>query len=130
MLKTSEEHAKPKEKFFTKKKVVQWVATNSVRFVVVGAINTVVPADTRIQKVRRFIGSHIIADMVAEHVKGYIDREFAEIVDEINEMKDVVNGVVDGEVISSEVVKEPIFSAPEDIVDAVIVEEPATTSTA
>lgn len=129
MLKTTvQDPTKPKEKFFTKKKVVKWVVKSSVRFVVVGAINTIVPADTRIKKVKRFIGSNIIAEIVAEQAMRYIDSEMNEVVAEVNEVVnqavDIVNGVVEGEVISS--VQEPT----DEIIEGEIVEDPPVTTNA
>lgn len=123
MLKTTTVGDPPKEKFFTKKKAVRWVATNSVRFVVVGAINAVVPADTKVKKIRRAIGSHIIAEMVVQHVKQYIDDEFDEVMEEIKEYKDQASGIVEGVVVSSSFV-----TAEDEIVDAEIVEDTPTST--
>lgn len=135
MLKTtvSEGQAMPKEKLFSKKRVVRWVATNSTRFVVAGAINAVVPADTKVQKVRRAIGSYIIAELVVEQVRKYVDKEYDDFVTDLKEAKDVVDGIVEGEVVSQTTVvvqqtDDPVDPSDE-IVEGVIVEpEPATST--
>lgn len=99
-----------KEKF-TKKRIVGWVAQNSVRFVVVGAINNLVPADTRIKKVRRFIGANVIADMVAHHAREWIDAMYDEDVEKKDEPEQAPP-FVDGEVVSSSVVPYASNEAP------------------
>lgn len=106
MLKATENGEDPvmnliKERF-TKKRIVGWVAQNSVRFVVVSAINNIVPAETRIKKVRRFIGANVIADIAAHHAREWIDAMYDEEVEKKEGPK--APPFVDGEVVSSSVV--------------------------
>lgn len=114
MLKATENGEDPvmnliKERF-TRKRIVGWVAENSVRFVVVGAINNIVPADTKIKRVRRFIGSHVIADIVAQHAREWIDAKYDEEVEKKDGPK--APPFVDGEVVSSSVVPYASNEAP------------------
>lgn len=72
------------KKHITPRGAAKFVVASSVRFVIVSTVTTLVPAESKTDKVRLIVGSYVIASMVADKAKSYISDE----IDEFLELKD------------------------------------------
>lgn len=65
----------------TPRKVAKFVVGHSVRFVVSSAITSLVPADTKVDKTRLFIGSYALCGVISEKTTEWFDKEIDEYIE-------------------------------------------------
>jgi hypothetical protein len=75
-------------KLFTPKNVARFVVGNATRFVVTATIASLVPAETKLERVKLAVGSYVIASIVADKAKDYIGQE----IDDVTELWNSVKG--------------------------------------
>lgn len=76
--------------FFKPRNIAKFVVASSVRFIVSSAISTLVPAETKVQKTKVFVGSWIITGIVAEKAASYFDKELDEFLDVAKDDKEEI----------------------------------------
>lgn len=64
------------KKIFTPRNVAKAVVSTSVHFVISTAIEKVVPADTKIDKVKLRIGTYALSSMMVSHVSSFVNEKF------------------------------------------------------
>lgn len=74
------------KKQITPKGVAKFVVASSVRFVVTATITALVPVDSKTDKVKLFVGSYVIASIVADKAKSYISDEIDDITETVTEI--------------------------------------------
>lgn len=82
------------EKTFSKRGIAKFVVRSSVKFVVAGAISNIVPeAETKIQKVKLFVGTYVIADMVARNTGTYVEEKIDGWKQDIQELREMIKKI-------------------------------------
>lgn len=77
-----------KEKLITPRGVGRWIAGNSVKFVVAGAVVKLAPeAESGRDKIRLIVGTYVISEMAAAKAKDFMDTRFDEWKQNIDEIK-------------------------------------------
>lgn len=77
----------PKKKLITPRGVVRFMVGNVTHYVVAAAITTLVPAESKTDKVRLAVGAYIVGEMVAAKARDYISHEIDEILETVREVK-------------------------------------------
>lgn len=76
--KAKEDIVETAKKTFTVKGIARLVVGSSVKFVVTSTIASLVPVESRKDKVKVLVGGYVISGVIAEHAKRYISDDIDE----------------------------------------------------
>lgn len=76
------------------RKVAKLVVRSSVKFVIAGAITSIIPdPETRMHKVKVLVATYVIADMVAKNTGSYVDDKIEGWKQEIRDIRTEVKKI-------------------------------------
>lgn len=76
------------KKSFSPKSVARFVVGNSVKFAVTSSLMTLVPTETKTEKVKLLIASYALSGLVAEKAKSYITDDIDEKIEFLRDVRD------------------------------------------
>lgn len=71
----------------TPRKISKFIVGGSIRFVVSSSITTLVPTETRVEKAKVFVGSNMIASVIAHKACERVDEFFDGLKKDVEEVK-------------------------------------------
>lgn len=86
-----------KPKLSTVKTATRLVARQSVAFCIAATVTSVVPVETKTDKVKVFIGANVIAQLVASRASDFVAGEFDSFVEAFRDAKALIQKTKESE---------------------------------